>query len=65
MLRHISKRQDYLSFKESGKEKLSASDLLRLESGKYKSASNKMDSLEPERVEELLLSCYSQVTGRP
>ena len=65
MLRHISKRQDYLSFKESGKEKLSTSDLLRLESGKYKSASNKMDSLEPERTEELLLSCYSQVTGRP
>lgn len=65
MLREISKRQDYLSFKETGKARLTASDLLRLESEKYKSASEKMDSLEPERAEELLLSCYSQVTGRP
>lgn len=65
MLRSTSKRQDYLAFKKSGKSRLTSSDFLRLENSNYKSASKKMDDLEPERAEELLLSCYSQVTGRP
>lgn len=65
MLLSISTQKTYLDFLDNAYRRLDNSDRRRLRRDKYQKALEKMKLLDPAPIESLLLSCYSQLTGRP
>ena len=64
MLPYISTQKDYAKFHREANSLLSETEQDRLRKKKFSKALRKMLLLEPERVELLVLACYTK-TGRP